>query len=380
MEKNIVIIGCDGYTGWALTKHLLKINKGKVIGVDNFIKRKLLEKDNFESLIPTHSMHEKMNELNNNNFIFHFGSAEDYNFISHIFKTYKPDVIIHYGQIPSAPFSMKDIDNALLVTRNNVEGNLSILWAIKKYCPNTHLIKMATAGEWGQPNIEVPSNGKIEIEYKGRKDILPFPKQPGSFYHLRKAFESQDIDFACRIWGLCTTDLFQGIVFGLDNEKNEKLKTTFFYDEIWGTVINRFIVQTMTRIPLTVYGQGQQIRGFISLKDALKCVELYIDNPPKKGEYRIFNQLAEANKTILELAKIVMEIGYEKGFKPTIECIENPRIEKEKHYYSVNKENLDKLGFKPHDMKDEIRNLFDDLKPYIRRIRKEVIKPKINWR
>ncbi len=386
MNKKILLLGGDGYIGFPLGVFLAKQNDNDVILVDNFTRRNLVREVQSDSLTDIKSMSERLKAYTDiyekDNLKFESINIKNKEALFFILESYKPEVIINLAQMPSAPYSMKSAEKAVWTTENNMVGNLNLLWGMKKHCPNAHLIKMGTMGEFGTPNIAIPE-GFIDIEYKGRKDTLPFPKQAGSFYHWAKCFESQHCMFTSKIWGLKITDMMQGVVYGIhtnETEKDERLITRFDYDAVFGTAINRFVIQAMLNFPLTVYGTGGQTRGFINLKDSLKCFELYINNPPKESEYRVFNQIAECDKSILQLAEMIAKVGREKGYFSDFEHIVNPRIEKEEHYYKVEKSKLKKLGFKPLDMKKEIKRMFEDLKPHLNNVKTDVIRPKIRWR
>ena len=383
MDKTILICGIDGYIGWNLAMYLSRKNY-KVIGIDNFSRRNQVAEVGSDSLTPIQDINTRLKEFKETfgkEIEFICGNMKNYHFIKNVLKKYKPQVIINLAQMPSAPYSMISAEKATWTTENNTISNLNLLWAVKGICPSTHLIKMGTMGEYGTPNIDI-TEGFFEIEYNGRKDVLPFPKQAGSFYHWSKVFDSQHTMFACNVWGLKSTDIMQGIVYGVttdESKRNEKLLSRFDYDAIFGTLINRYVVQAMAGIPLTPYGTGGQIRGFINIKDALKCFELYIKNPPKKGEYRVFNQIAEQHRTVYELAELVVEVAEEFGYNPQIKRISNPRVEKEKHYYNVENSKLIDLGFRPSDLKSEIKQMFVDLQNYTNKVKYEVVKPKIKW-
>ncbi len=191
---------------------------------------------------------------------------------------------------------MIDREHAVYTQVNNVVGNLNVMYAIQETDPDIHLVKLGTMGEYGYPNIDI-EEGFIEITHKGRTDVLPYPKQPGSFYHLSKVHDSSNIMFGCRIWGLRATDLNQGIVYGQSTKETDVdplLATRFDYDGVFGTVLNRFCVQAVTGHPLTVYGAGGQTRGMLNIRDTLACVTLALENPADRGEFRVFNQFTES--------------------------------------------------------------------------------------
>ena len=210
-------------------------------------------------------------------------------------------------------------------------------------------------GEYGQPNIDI-EEGYIEIEHRGRTDTLPFPKLPGSLYHCSKVHDSTNIHFACRTWGLRATDLNQGVVYGVETDETdgeERLLTRFDYDELFGTVLNRFCVQAVIGHPLTVYGRGQQTRGFLNIRDTLRCVELAVQNPADRGEFRVFNQFTE-QFSITELAELVRSSAEQLGYSVEIRSYDNPRVEKEEHYYNAIHTKLLDLGLEPHLLGEEL--------------------------
>jgi UDP-sulfoquinovose synthase len=264
---------------------------------------------------------------------------------------------------------------------NNITGTLNLLWAMREYAPAAHLVKLGTMGEYGTPNIDI-EEGFIEIEYKGRKDLLPYPKQPGSFYHLSKVHDSHNITFACKVWKLRSTDLHQGVVYGVatdETELDERLATSFHYDEVFGTALNRFCVQAIAGVPLTVYGKGGQTRGFLNIRDTLRCVELSILNPPRAGEYRAFNQFTEVF-SVRELAETVQHQAQKLGFRVAINHLPNPRVEAEEHYYNPRHQKLLELGLQPRMLSDVlIESMLVTIRDHAERIRQEVILPNVRW-
>ncbi len=386
MKETVLILGADGYIGWNLMMYLGRKNQGLVVGIDNYSRRKLVNKVKGDSLIPIASMKTRIEAykevFKKNNLRFFAFDITNSHLLRKAIKKIRPTIIINLAQMPSAPYSMKNLGYAAWTIKNNVIGNLNLLWIMREICPKAHLIKMGTMGEYGTPNVDIPK-GFFELKYKGRKDWVPFPRQAGSFYHWAKVTESQHTNFACKIWGLRATDMMQGVVYGVTTEESQKdsrLAGRFDYDGVFGTAINRFVVQSMCGIPMTPFGKGGQIRGFLNIKDSLKCFELYINNPPKEGEYRVFNQLVEQHRTVTQLADMVKQIGKKKGYNSSIKKIKNPRIENEKHYYNAETTKLTKLGLIASDFRKEIEKMFDDLKPYIHRVNKESIIPKITWK
>ncbi len=379
----ILILGGDGYLGWPTAMYLS--NKGHQVAViDNFAKRRWEIELGVEPLIPIRPLHERVKvwkELTGKTIEMHVGDLRNYGIVKNIFKQFNPEAIIHYGEQPSAPYSMYDHDRAIFTQVNNISGTLNVLFAMRKYCPDAHLVKLGTMGEYGTPNIDI-EEGFIEIEHNGRKDVLPFPKQPGSFYHLSKVHDSHNIAFACRVWKLSSTDLNQGVVYGIETDEtamDNRLETSFHYDEVFGTALNRFCVQAICGIPLTLYGKGGQTRGFLNIRDTIQCVELAILNPPQTGEFRVFNQFTE-QFTVTQLAGIVQKEGRKLGMDVTLQNIENPRLEKEEHYYNAKHTKLMDLGLKPNYLSDVlVDSMIHKINKYKERINKETVLPKVKW-
>jgi UDP-sulfoquinovose synthase len=286
---------------------------------------------------------------------------------------------VHFGEQRAAPYSMIDRKHAVYTQTNNVVGNLNVLYAIADLNPAIHLVKLGTMGEYGTPNIDI-EEGWLELEHKGRKDRVLFPKRPGSFYHLSKVHDSHNIEFACRIWGLRATDLNQGVVYGQqtpETARDERLATRFDYDAVFGTVLNRFVIQAVLGLPLTVYGKGGQTRGMLDIRDTVRCIELACENPAEKGEFRVFNQITEW-MSVEEIAQTVARCSPD-GAK--IEHLDNPRVELEEHYYKVTHTGLPELGLVPHLLSDTlIESLFGITKRYVHRVRLEAMRPTVNWR
>ncbi len=384
--KNIIILGGDGYLGWPTAMHFASDKDNKVIIVDNFIKRKIESEFGVSPLINVPDMFERCNNWNKNNknhIIAKNGDLLNYRFLDGLLNEYKPEAIIHYAEQPSAPYSMATREKAVFTQTNNVIGNLNLLFAIKKNCPNTHLIKLGTLGEYGTPNIDI-EEGWLELEHNGRKDRVLFPKKPGSFYHLSKVHDSANIEFVCRIWGLKCTDLNQGVVYGIytnETKKDlDKIGTSFHYDGIFGTIINRFITQLVCNKVITVYGNGSQKRGFINIIDTIKCIEIAFKNPPVLGEFRVFNQFTES-LSLNEMAEKIFKVGKKLGYSPIIKNIKNPRVEEENHYYNPKNTSLFNLGLTPIKFDEKIiEETILLVQKYKGNIRDEIFEAKIKWR
>lgn len=379
----ILILGGDGYLGWPTAMYLS--SQGHSIGVvDNFAKRRWEMELNVEPLIPIRTLHDRVqawHEVTDKNLELFVADLRNYGAVECILESFRPEAIVHYGEQPSAPYSMIDHDRAVFTQVNNVAGNLNVLWAMRKVVPECHLVKLGTMGEYGTPNIDI-EEGFIEIEHKGRRDVLPFPCQPGSFYHLSKVHDSHNIRFGVKIWKLAATDLHQGVVYGLETNEtriDDRLATSFHYDEVFGTALNRFCVQAVAGIPLTVYGKGRQNRGFLNIRDTLRCVELALINPAKPGEYRVFNQFTETFN-ILQLAELVVEQARKLGLDVKINHIANPRVEMEEHHYNPTHTKLLDLGLQPHFLSDElVGSVMGTIIKYRHRIKRDIILPKIRW-
>jgi UDP-sulfoquinovose synthase len=377
----VLILGGDGYLGWPTA--LRFSGKGHDVAVvDNFARRRWVEEQGGDSLTPIASLDDRIEawrEVSGKHIESYVGDISENTFVADIVREVLPDTVIHYGEQPSAPWSMRSIENAVITQQSNVIGSLKLLWAMRDHVPNAHLIKLGTMGEYGTPNIDI-EEGFIEIEHNGRRDVLPFPKLPGSLYHLSKVHDSH---FACRIWGLRSTDLNQGVVYGIETPEtklDERLITRYDYDEAFGTALNRFCVQAVIGHPLTVYGKGGQTRGFLNILDTLQCVELTAANPPAAGEYRVFNQFTEVF-TVAELAEKVRHAGEEIGIPVQVRNVANPRVEQEEHYYNPKHTKLPSLGLQPTLLSETlIESALHVIDRYKGRVISDVIDPSTEWR
>jgi UDP-sulfoquinovose synthase len=379
----ILILGGDGYLGWP-TALRFSARGHEVSVVDNFSRRRWHTEHGTASLTPIGGLDERIaawREVSGEQIRSYVGAVEDGDFLDEVVAETKPEVVVHYGQQASAPFSMLSRERAVETQHANVIGNLNLLFAMRDHVPDAHLVKLGTMGEYGQPEIDI-EEGYIEIEHKGRKDTLPFPKLPGSLYHCSKVHDSTNIHFACRTWGLRATDLNQGVVYGVETEetaRDERLITRFDYDELFGTVLNRFCVQAVIGHPLTVYGAGHQTRGFLNIRDTLACVELAALNPADRGEFRVFNQFTE-QYSVLELAGLVKEAGEHLGYSVEIQHYDNPRVEKEEHYYNAIHTKLLDLGLEPTLLGEElVESIIHAIERYKGRVVETAIDPQTRW-
>ena len=380
----VLILGGDGYLGWPTAMRFSGTGH-EVAVVDNFLRRRWVEEAGSSSLTPLASLDERITgwkEASGKEIQSYVGDIAEGTFVTEVVREFEPEAIIHYGEQPSAPWSMRSVDNAVTTQANNVIGSLKLLWAMRDFAPNAHLIKLGTMGEYGTPNIDI-EEGFIEIEHNGRRDTLPFPKLPGSLYHLSKVHDSHNIHFACRTWGLRATDLNQGVVYGIETPEtrlDERLLTRFDYDEMFGTALNRFAVQAVIGHPLTVYGKGGQTRGFLNIVDTLQCVGITAENPPDAGEYRVFNQFTEVFN-VAELAEKVRHAAGEVGLDVRVDHVANPRMELEEHYYNPTHTKLLELGLQPTLLSETlIESMLDVIRRYRENVIMDVIDPVTQWR
>ena len=380
----IAVLGGDGYCGWATALYLS--GKGHSVAiVDNFVRRQWDHELGAQTLTPIRPLNERLknwNEHTGNRIDMFVGDVTDYDFVSSAIQEISPEAIIHFAEQRSAPYSMIDRKHAVFTQVNNVVGTLNVLFAIREIVPECHFIKLGTMGEYGTPNIDI-EEGYITIEHNGRSDVLPYPKQAGSFYHLSKVHDSHNIMFTCRVWGLRATELNQGVVYGTVTDEvalDEALINRFDYDEIFGTVLNRFCVQAAIGHPLTVYGSGGQTRGFLDIRDTVQCIEIACLNPAAAGECRIYNQFTE-QFSVLDIAHMVEKAALELGATVTVEHLPDPRVEAQEHYYNAKHSKLVDLGLKPHLLSQSLLDsLMNIALQYRDRIDPSLFRPQVNWR
>jgi UDP-sulfoquinovose synthase len=380
----VLVLGGDGYCGWPTSLHLSDAGHEVVI-VDNFVRRTIDHELGAESLTPIADPKERVKawqDVSGQTIGLEYGDLLDWEFVSEVVQRHRPDAIVHYAEQRAAPYSMIDRRHAVYTQHNNVIGNLNVLFAINEYVPECHLVKLGTMGEYGTPNIDI-EEGYIEIEHNGRKDVLPYPKLPGSWYHLTKVHDSANIHFACRIWGLRATDLNQGVVYGTvtpQTERDPRLVNRFDYEDVFGTALNRFCIQAAIGHPLTVYGKGGQTRGFLDIRDTVRCIELAVDNPADRGEFRVFNQFTE-QFSVGQLAEMVVDAASKLGIDARIERLPNPRVEKEEHYYNAKHTGLLDLGLEPHYLGDSLLDsLLNIAIEYRDRVDTDHVMPSVDWR
>ena len=381
----VFIAGIDGYLGWPLAQHLSAAGH-EVAGADLFLRRRWVEEMGSHSAIPVPTMDERLcaiQERCGRKPLFGEGDLCDYPFVEQMFREFEPEAVVHLGECPSAPYSMIDRDHAVFVQQNNVVSTFNLLFAIRDIVPDAHLVKLGTMGEYGTPNVNIPE-GFFDIEYRGRTDHLPFPRQANSWYHWSKVHGSNNIMFACRVYGLRSTDIMQGVVFGtrtaeMDGDPCQLTRLDF--DQAFGTAINRFCCQAVIDHALTLYGTGSQRRGFLPLRDSMQCLTLALEHPPIPGEYRVLNQFAEVYD-VRELALKVQRVARKLDIEVDVANLENPRTEQEEHYYQPDHQGLFDLGYVPSQgVEEEVKMMLEDLLPHAERIRERsrVLIPDVRW-
>ena len=356
-NMRVLILGGDGYLGWPTALHLSACGH-KVAVVDNYLRRRLCREEKVEFLFAVPELNERAalwQSVSGHEIAVHIGDLTSWKFTAEVFEQFNPQAIVHYAEQPAAPYSMLNRKAATLTLHNNLTVTANVIFAVREFCPDAHIVKLGTMGEYGTPDIDI-EEGWLDIEHKGRQQRFLYPRQSSSLYHTTKIMDTDLLWFYVRTWGLRVTDLMQGPVYGLftdETKSDEHLLPFFNYDEIFGTVLNRFVVQAVAGYPLTVYGEGNQTRGYLNIQDTLNCIRLSVENPADEGELRIFNQFTETF-SVKDLAEKISEAGSHLGFNVKIEHIENPRLEAETHYYNPKHTGLLELGLEPHYLTTEV--------------------------
>src|SRR3954447_16693594 len=377
----ILVLGGDGYLGWPTAMHLSATgHEGPVL--DNFVRRTYDEELGSNSLVPIESMRTRVGawkDITGLTIESFFGDLTDAEFTHDTLATFRPDAVVHFAEQRAAPYSMIDRKHAVYTQVNNVVGTLNLMYAVSEIDRDIHIVKLGTMGEYGTPNIDI-EEGWLEVTHKGRTDRVLYPKRPGSFYHLSKVHDSHNLEFGWRIWDLRVTDLNQGVVYGQQTDESAldpRLATRFDYDGVFGTVLNRFAIQAVLGLPLSVYGGGSQTRAFLDIRDTVECVRLACENPADRGEFRVFNQATECF-SLAEMAKIVA--GCFDG-PVTIENIENPRVELEDHHYAFTHTALESLGLQPHLLSENLlTSMFRIIAQHKDRVDVGALSPTWRWR
>ncbi|MGD8943591.1 MAG: NAD-dependent epimerase/dehydratase family protein [Desulfobacterales bacterium] len=380
----VLILGGDGYLGWPTAMHLSA--HGHAVAVaDNYLRRQLCREEKVDFLYTVPDLNERAvlwNSVSGHKIAVHIGDLNAWDFMAQVFEKFEPEAIVHYAEQPAAPYSMLNRRAATLTLQNNLTVTANVIFAVRQFCPHAHIVKLGTMGEYGTPDIDI-EEGWLEVEHKGRRHTFLYPRQAGSLYHTTKIMDTDLLWFYVRTWGLRATDLMQGPVYGIftaETGQNERLLPFFNYDEIFGTVLNRFVVQAVAGHPLTVYGKGGQTRGFLNIKDTLNCVRLSLEKPADRGELRIFNQFTETF-SVNDLAVKVKEAGNKIGINVDIQHVENPRLEAEAHYYNPCHTGLLELGLSPHYLSEDVLiEMMEHVIKYKDQIKHEQICRTVTWR
>ena len=379
----ILILGGDGYLGWPTAMHL-SAHGHQVAVVDNYLRRRLCREEKVDFLFAVPELDERAalwRSVSGHEIAVYIGDLNAWDFMAQVFEKFEPEAIVHYAEQPAAPYSMLNRKAATLTLQNNLTVTANLIFAVRKLCPHAHIVKLGTMGEYGTPNIDI-EEGWLEVEHKGRQHTFLYPRQAGSLYHTTKIMDTDLLWFYVRTWGLRVTDLMQGPVYGVftdENKKDERLLPFFNYDEIFGTVLNRFVVQAVADYPLTVYGKGHQTRGYLNIQDTLNCIRLSVEKPADRGELRIFNQFTETF-SINDLAFKIKEAGRQLGLIVKIEHVENPRLEAETHYYNPKHTGLLDLGLEPHYLTTEVLvNLMKFVLKHKNAIRPDQFYKNVKW-
>jgi UDP-sulfoquinovose synthase len=379
----VLILGGDGYLGWPTA--MAFASKGHdVCVIDNYLRRTMALQTQSEALMPNPDLPSRAQiykSVSGCDIRVEIGDVTDYRTLSTLFQDFQPETVVHYAEQPSGPYSMIGYREANLTLNNNLNATLNLIFAVMEYAPDCQIIKIGTMGEYGTPNIDI-EEGWIEIEHKGRKQKFLFPRAAGTFYHTTKVLDTDMLYYYVRTFNLRVTDLMQGPVYGLstpETDLDERLLPNFHYDDIFGTLVNRFLVQAVAGVPLTVFGKGGQTRGYLNLIDTLQCIELSMLQPAAPGQLRILNQFVETF-SVNDIADKVQRVGNQMGLNVRIEKIKNPRKEAEEHYYNPSHSGLLELGLKPHFMSDEvIEVMLEKILKYKDFIDVEKIMPRVSW-
>lgn len=379
----ILILGGDGYLGWP-TAMSFAARGHEVCAVDNYLRRNIAQQTRSESLILCPNLHDRsqiFKSIVGAPIQVEIADCAVYRLVEKLVKDFQPEAVIHYAEQPSAPYSMMGFDQARLTLLNNIEVTFNIIWALINHAPDCQLVKLGTMGEYGTPNIDI-EEGWLDVEHNGRSHKFLYPRQAGSLYHTSKILDTDMLWFYVRTYGLRVTDLMQGPVYGLETQETEvdaRLSPSFHYDDIFGTVVNRFLVQAIAGLPLTVYGKGGQTRGYLNIKDTLQCVGLAVENPVQRGELRILNQFTE-QFTVNELAIRVRDAARHIGLRVEIANIQNPRKELEGHYYNAKHSGFMKLGLEPSLMTEDVLvRMLQTVGRYKDSINTRCILPRVAW-
>jgi UDP-sulfoquinovose synthase len=378
-----MVLGGDGYLGWP-TSMALAAQGDEVMAIDNYLRRTIARQTCSEALMPNPNLEDRAKAfegIGGQSIDVRIGDVTDYRVLEGLVRDFQPEAVIHFAEQPSAPYSMKGFEEARLTLNNNLNATFNLIQAVLEHAPECHIIKLGTMGEYGTPDIEI-EEGWIDISHKGRSDRFLFPRQAGSLYHTTKVLDTDLLWFYVRTFGLRVTDLMQGPVYGLSTDESDwdqLLLPNFHYDDVFGTVVNRFLVQAVAGVPLTVYGKGGQVRGYLNLRDTMQCIELALRCPAEHGELRVMNQFTETF-SVNQLAEHVARVGNAMGLDVRIQSVPNPRREAEEHFYQPVHTALLELGLDPTYMTDEIlAEMVEVVMRYRDRIKEDRILPRVTW-
>jgi UDP-sulfoquinovose synthase len=352
--------------------------------IDNYLRRQMARQTGSEPLFDAPNLHERaaaFESVTGKSVQVFIGDCADMRTLEGVVQSVHQEAVIHYAEQASAPYSMRGYEEAKSTLNNNLGTTFNLIWAVLTHAPSCHIVKLGTMGEYGTPNVDI-EEGWIDVTHRGRMQKFLYPRQAGSLYHTTKVLDTDLLWFYVRSHRLAVTDLMQGPVYGIstrESDLDERLLPSFHYDDIFGTVINRFLAQAVAGVPLTVYGKGGQTRGYLNIRDTLQCVELAVANPPAGGELRILNQFTETF-TVNQLADLVQRAGDSLGMKVGKQTIDNPRQELEEHYYNPKHSGLLELGLRPHLLDIEtMRAMLEQIARYKDKVDKRKILPRVRW-
>jgi UDP-sulfoquinovose synthase len=363
-KGTVIVLGGDGFCGWPTSLYLSRRGYN-VIVVDNLSRRKIDDELGVQSLTPIASPEERVQAWkevaakHNADWKLRFVKldlAKEYDELVALLRAERPTAIVHFAEQRSAPYSMKSSKHKLYTVQNNLTATTAVLCAIIDVDPNIHLVHLGTMGVYGYgsiPGMKIPE-GYMDVLVPMNDELHPLrilhPAAPGSVYHTTKTQDHLLFQFFAKNDLLRITDLHQGIVWGTftdETQLDERLINRFDYDGDYGTVLNRFIMQASMKHPLTVYGTGGQTRGFIHIRDAMRCFELSIENPPARGEpVLIRNQITETHR-VLDLAQLVARLS-----GAELQFIENPRKEAADNGLLVDNSKFLALNLQPTKLAD----------------------------
>ena len=385
----ILVLGGDGYVGWPLSVRLALLHpQATIVLADNQARRAQVSECGGNSVTPIEDPIERVVAFQR---VFGKTNLRYVNLdvttpaLDALIAELRPDVVYHLAQQCSAPYSMMDAEHAMFTVHNNEVGNMRVLWALRNLVPEAHLVKLGTFGEYAKGGIDI-AEGYFEPTYKGRTADrpMPYPRQSDDIYHTSKINDTNYISLACRAWGLRVTDVMQSTIFGVWTEEtyaHPQLYTRFDYDAVWGTVVNRFVAQTILGVPMTVYGTGLQRTGLMGLEDAVASLAAMATQTPAAGQHRVINHVTERDPCILDIAEIVSRAAETHGFHAQIDRGGyNPRSENDTEKAAYRVENHYVASCVSHTPFEKVlAPMFGTITTFKDRIRPEVFPPRVRW-